>query len=339
MSSRDWKEAWRRAAAIAVLTAGVAAVGPAARAQTADLPPPSTDRTDDPPPVALFSRRVLHQPPAIDASLPSVQAFVAWASASVPDEREDARAAIRRAARNPVLSRTTAVHLCRLVERSLKTDHTLALVQLAILGELRNDGPGAHCLGQVAWAPVPTEGTFDEERGDLLEAESLETLQAKAIDGLAYLRSAGGDAEVLRAVAFHPSRIVRAEAIDAYLWNHGDSEAAKARLRALTREHGEEVFVDRIRREDGEGAATFDPKLEAFLRAHPELEPAEDQEGGANPPKEERGGSSTPPPVDGFVFGPTCGATAPACNGTCDAGRTCVADPDAGCICAPSAPR
>jgi hypothetical protein len=296
-------------------------------------PPPITTQEDDLLPVALFDQRTLHAPPPLDASMVSVKAFVAWASASVPAEREDARRALAQAASKPGVSNAVAAHLCHLSRQALKSDHTLALVVLALLGELRNTGPGFRCLVDIAWTALPTEGTFNEELGGLIEVESLATVEAKAIDGVAYVRTAAGDAEVMRAIASHPSRIVRAEAIDAYLWNHGDTPQAKDRIRALTRDHGEEVFLDRIRREDGEGAATFDEKLRAFVAAHPELMPAEDETGGANPPKDEQPGTTVPPPIAGFVFGPTCGFTAPACNGTCGQGLSCVTERDAGCVC------
>lgn len=318
--------------ATAAIAALAASAGAPALAQTQDPPPPKAWQKDSLPPVAMFEQRDLHHPPPLKGSRRSVKAFVAWAGKSVPSEREDARAAIARAG-NSSVSNPVARHLCEFAHGAMGTDHTLALLHLAILGELKNPTVGLGCLRDILWTPLPTEGTPDVELGDFIEVESLATVQAKAVDGLAYLRSPAGDAEVLKAIESHPSRIVRAEAIDAYLWNHGDSPDAKARLLPLTKGHGEEIFLDRVRKEDGEGAATLDPKLEAFLRAHPELRPTEDQQGGANPPKNEKPDVIPAPPLTGFAFDPTCGATAPACNGTCPEGRRCVANDVAACTC------
>jgi hypothetical protein len=319
-------------AAAAAIAALAASAGAPALAQTSDPPPPRAWQKDALPPVEMFARRDLHHPPLLDGSRASVKAFVAWAGMSAPSEREDARAAIARAG-NSADSDSVARYLCRFAHGALGTDHTLALLDLAILGELKNPTVGLGCLRDILWTPLPTEGTPDPELGGFIEVESLATVQAKAVDGLAYLRSAAGDAEVFKAIQSHPSRIVRAEAIDAYLWNHGDSSEAKARLLPLTKEHGEEIFLDRVRKEDGEGAETFDPKLEAFLRLHPELRPVEDQQGGANPPKNETPGVTPPPPLAGFAFDPTCGSTAPLCNGTCPEGRRCVVNAVAACTC------
>ena len=122
-------------------------------------------------------------------------------------------------------------------------------------------------------------------------------LQAKAIDGLAYLRNPEADNEVLRAAGKHPSRIVRAEAIDAYLWNHQDSAEAKATLARYVRPD-EKVFLDRVRRGDGEGAEQFNPKLAQFLKAHPELAPPKPEIAKSKPKRTEDTKATNPPQLD-----------------------------------------
>ena len=98
-----------------------------------------------------------------------------------------------------------------------------------------------------------------------------QTLQAKAIDGLAYLKSDSGDKMVFEAIAKHPSRIVRAEAIAAYLWNHDGSDRAKEALKPYV--HKEElIFLDRVTRVEGEKKESFNRKLEAYLKTHPEMQ-------------------------------------------------------------------
>lgn len=177
--------------------------------------------------------------------------------------------------------------------RAQASDHSRALIALAILGEMRSTHAQEH-LVRFAWQPLPTTGT--EVEGDLIERTQLAMLQAKAVNGLAYLRSTGGDAEVLRAVSDHPSVVVRAEAISSYLWNHGGSPAARAELLGRVRP-GEEVLLDRIRREPGESAQSFDPKVASFLKLHPELVPPPPvRMAGSNPKKPPRAVDPGPPP-------------------------------------------
>jgi hypothetical protein len=81
----------------------------------------------------------------------------------------------------------------------------------------------------------------------------------------------GNDA-LLALMREHPSRIVRAEAISAYLWNRKDSAEAKAALAGVVRPD-EKIFLERVRHVSGEPAATFNAKLAEFVRRHPELRP------------------------------------------------------------------
>jgi len=153
--------------------------------------------------------------------------------------------------------------------RAQSLDHSRALIVLSILGEMQSPQAEGH-LARFAWQSLPTTGTIVE--GDVAEATQLAMLEAKAVDGLAYLGTATADAEVLRAVSDHPSLTVRAEAISAYLWNHNDSAAARAELLKHVKK-GEEIYVDRVRRGPGVQASSFNPKLAAFLNQHPEAVP------------------------------------------------------------------
>ena len=180
-------------------------------------------------------------------------------------EKEIARKVIRGGSQNVEIANA----LCAEIFAKLASDHSRVLIALSVLGEMQSPQSEV-CLPQLVQLPLPTTGTVVE--GEILEQTALATLQAKAIEALAYRKTANADNEVLRAVAQHPSRVVRAAAINAYLWNHGDSPEAKRALSRYVRK-GEEIFLDRIRREPGEKAASFNRKLKAFLAAHPELRP------------------------------------------------------------------
>jgi len=230
---------------------------------------PATRQPAGPAPHEIQARRKLHQPPRLvgsgEEARRATAAFVGWAAFSTVGEREDARQAIVAARDNEDI----LAALCVEAFAAQKKDHSRALIVLSILGEMRSS-TGEECLKRFMRLPWPQEGRMVD--GEIIEQTSLGTLQAKAIDGLAYLHNESGDAEVLRAVASHPSRIVRAEAISAYLWNHQNSAESRAALARSVR-RGEEIFLDRVRREPGENKESFNRRLKAYLAAHPELVP------------------------------------------------------------------
>jgi hypothetical protein len=233
--------------------------------------PPTAKEPGGPPPSSLYAKRKQHAPPPLygsgETARQSTRAFIEWAGSSTVDEREDGRRVIAGAQNNDDVVRVLYDELIGAQNK----DHSRALLVLAILGEMRN-AQGEGLLRDFVRLPLPEKGT--EVAGEIIEQTSLAVLQAKAIDGIAYQHSASGDKEVLRVIAEHPSRIVRAEAIEAYLWNHGDTAEARAAAASYVRK-GEEIFLYRVRREEGEGAETFNRKLQAYLEAHPEVVPPE----------------------------------------------------------------
>lgn len=233
-------------------------------AQRAVTEPPGSKQVAGPAPGEILARRPPRPPPAL-ASPADVSAFIAWAGASTTGEQEDARRAIAAAGTNAGVVQA----LIEEIEKAQPTDHSRALLGLAILGEMRS--PLAEpFLRDFANRPLPTSGTVVD--GEILEQTAQAMLQAKAVAGLAYLRQPSSDQEVLRIVTQHPSRIVRAEAISAYLWNHGDSQEARRLVSQHVRPE-ERIFVDRPRRVHGEDAAAFNRKLAEYLKAHPEIVP------------------------------------------------------------------
>jgi hypothetical protein len=217
-----------------------------------------------PAPSQLLSGRELHHPPPLAAAA-DVPRFVDWACFSTIDEREDARKAITSAAHNTqVLSA-----LFDEVEKAALTDHPRALIALGIIGEMRNPR-GARWLAEFARRPLPERGTVIE--GEIIEQTSLAMLEGKAVDGLAYMRTPEWDRRVLELARDHPSRVVRAEAINAFLWNHNDGEDAKKKLRRVVRRE-DALFIDRLRHVKGEDAAVFNRRLAEYLKVHPEANP------------------------------------------------------------------
>lgn len=237
--------------------------GPAAQGPQAKEPaglPPST----------ILAGHTLHNPPALtakgDEPSRAVAAFIDWAGASLPEEHEDGRKALAAARENQDVVKAFTDEIIK----AQRSDHSRALLALSLLGEMRSSA-SEEFFREFVNQPFPEVGTRTEE-GEIVEQTALATLQAKAIDGLAYLHSARADEEVLSQVQRHPSIVVRSEAIGAYLWNQQDKEAGRRALLQYVRK-GEERYLDQITREEGERAASFNPKLEAYLKAHPEVVP------------------------------------------------------------------
>jgi hypothetical protein len=227
--------------------------------------PPKTDLPAGPAPSQILQAKALVKPPLL-TSLADVPKFVEWAANSGVDDTEQVRNMLAAIRGNDGIAQA----LCDLASKSQLVDHSQALVVLALLGEMKNLSSGGPCLTKFIAQPLPTKGTVID--GEIIEQTALASLQAKAVDGLAFLGTQDAQDEVLRLAGAHPSRIVRAEAIAAYLWNNENSAEARAKLLEKVKPE-EKIFLDRVTRVQGEKADTFNPKLEAFVKAHPELQP------------------------------------------------------------------
>lgn len=230
----------------------------------------------------LVDRAAKHESPILNLNDPgrTAQDLIAWASASTGKEHEEVRKAIQEVGHDGEVVDA----LCKEAFAAQPKDHSRTLIALALIGETKTE-TGERCLAEFVRLPFPASG--HDVEGEILEQTALATLQAKAADGLAYRMTASGDAEVRRLIREHPSRIVRAEAISAYLWNRGDSAEAKEELAGVVRPD-EKIFLDRVRRVSGDTAATFNAKLGEFLQLHPELRPPQPERatdsGGASIP-------------------------------------------------------
>ncbi len=231
---------------------------------------PGSKQPSGPSPSRVLETRTLHNAPQLggtgDAARKSVQAFIDWAGKSTGREHDDVTKALAAARSNKEVS--TA--FCEQAFAAQKSDHSRALLTLSLLGELRNE-ESELCLRRFVNLPLPKAIARTKEDSNP-QATALALLQAKAVEGLAYLHNKTGDEEVLRQVQKNPSLIVRAAAINAYLYNHGDSAEARKTLSGYVRK-GEEIYLDRIRKEKGENKASFNRKLATYLRAHSEVKP------------------------------------------------------------------
>jgi hypothetical protein len=249
-----------------VMMLGVIAVAllPGCKRAKAPTDAPGTKAAGGPRPSEILKGYKKHSPPALTSD-EDVTHFLDWAGASHVDEREDARKAIAAAGNN----KAVVEGLIKEVERVKTLDHTRALLALALLGETRSPEAQAFFV-EFAQRPLPTEGPVIE--GEIIEQTRAAQLQAKAVDGLAYANNESSNKVVMEIIANHPSKIVRAEAINAYLWNHEDSDDARKLLSQYVR-RDELILIDRVRRTTGENAESFNRKLDQFLKQHPDVVP------------------------------------------------------------------
>jgi len=103
------------------------------------------------------------------------------------------------------------------------------LVVIGVLGEMRRPDSVSR-LSEVVWAPLPPGGSIAE---GLVARDFEEMIQAKAVQGLAYLATPAADRAVLEVISNHEALHVRVSAIDAYMWNRGDSRMAADQLYQL----------------------------------------------------------------------------------------------------------
>lgn len=264
-------------ARVAIVTLAVAlAVWQPARATEQPPEQGGTEQSTDAPgtPPDVFVKQRSQSAPALtgagEVAQKNALAFIEWATASTMEQSQGVQTALAAARENQDIAKT----FCTEALQAQQNDHSRALVVLGLLGEMRS-AFGEECLIKFMAQPLPERGTVVD--GEIIEQTALATLQAKAIDGLAFLGTESANRTVLEAIAKHPSRIVRAEAIAAYLWNHKDAARARAILKRYVRDD-EEIFLDRLVREAGEPAESFNAKLAAFLKAHPKLQPPAPEE-------------------------------------------------------------
>jgi hypothetical protein len=234
---------------------------------TGDRPPggPGSEPVSpEPPPVGSLEVNVEEGPP-LEAD--TLEEFLAWAAAVPVGAVESIKGNIA-AARDrddDALVEALSTELWRLPV----DDVPRHMVLLATIGELR-DPRLRELLSDFVWySPLVHERLQERPDGCSFEARPDEMLQARAAEMLSYLTTDESDRDTLRVALEHPSMSVRAAAIDAHLYNHGDDEDEIERLRSTVRsEDAPLVGVPRFTR-DGD-PEEFERAVEDYYRRNPE---------------------------------------------------------------------
>jgi hypothetical protein len=140
-------------------------------------------------------------------------------------------------------------------------------VAVAILGELRNP-EAVPALQTIVDAPLPP---VEISHHPLTDRAIAAAIASRAVEAIAYIGTEDALAYVLDRAANHPARVVRLKAIDAYLFNHGDSSAARDALLATVRAQ-EQRYVGLARKgtvQDSTTRQQFEAQVETYYQANP----------------------------------------------------------------------
>jgi hypothetical protein len=201
----------------------------------------------------------------------TVTDFVAWA-ATVPYERvEDVRREIAEHCDDAVVEQ-----LGQELPHAPQLDSAHLDVILAILGESRSEA-AIEPLRRFVWNTELFEKPADilpivGQDGVIacrLGLSSGDPFRARAVEMLCYLNSSAAHEATLAVIREHPEPAVRHAAIDAYLYNHGDSTEAEDQVRRQVSPEDLD-WVGIPRRTPQMDGKEFDERLAAL---HAEAEP------------------------------------------------------------------
>jgi hypothetical protein len=220
----------------------------------------------------LFESPTLPLPPPKELTADTIDEFVQWVAAVPNSDPQRIRDAVAKARGND------AVHLA-LIGRLFSlpvVDFGVHQLLLSILGELRRPDSAEHLIRFVNLPGDQVIPLPPRQQGGGLCTSYLDYcagLQARAVEMLAYLGTSPAHEAVLHAASAHPSRVVRLAALDAYLFNHQDSEEAAEQARAAARPE-EAMFVGLPRRTSDSDPAEFEARVADFYKRYPsELPP------------------------------------------------------------------
>ena len=220
----------------------------------------------------------------VGLSAETVDEFLAFASRAGSEDRERLRELIFAAREDHAV----VDRLFERLDRDRQADVGAALLTLSVIGELRR-ADALDRLERLVWEELSE--AEEVGHGALSRHDLLEMLQSKAAEGIAYLATDEADEVIFRVIRHHPSPAVRSAAVDAFLFNHGDSDEARARLQEVVL-LGDAAFADRVRHTRSMDRDEFNAGLARFYAVHPEevapepgRPPARREEGPTAPPK------------------------------------------------------
>lgn len=210
-------------------------------------------------------------PPVERLRLDSVEEFLHWVAAVPVSQSQLIRDQVALAAADEAI-------VDALVEKLFQFpiwDFGRHLLLLSVLGEMRHSRaiePLIRFLKLSTETMLPTQPaemqdvTGKERDATLLDGST--ALQARAVEMLAFLGTPRALQETLKIAADHPSLSVRIAAIDAYLFNHGDSSESIERIQEGIHDC-DRKYVGLPRRTRDMNVDEFDAQVLAFYERYP----------------------------------------------------------------------
>ncbi|WP_319451239.1 MULTISPECIES: hypothetical protein [unclassified Mycobacterium] len=217
----------------------------------------------------------------------ALENYLAWAATVPHTETSIICETIARGKNDQALTDT----LLQALERVPVVDVGRHLMLLATIGELR-DARAVERLEAFAWSTEPlvhrAEEELDGDNSSRLDPRG--ALQARAAEMLSFHGTEEADAATLRLAAEHPDRAVRIAAIDAHLYNHGDSPEATQQLLEIVQPQ-DRKFVGLPRFLRDMQSDEFDQRVSAFYEQNPDERPPQPSRAPGHPT-----GEPPPPP-------------------------------------------
>jgi hypothetical protein len=203
----------------------------------------------------------------------TVDKFVDWVSTMPSSQVSDVKEQIALVKSDPKVVDAVAGKLSFLNLGS----YGRQLIYLSILGEMKNE----RALGPLRDYLNSRECPVFEERAAIRPVSSAPKtsifdacagLKAAAVNMIAYINSPAAKLVALKAISDHASRTVRLSAMNAYLYNNGDSAEAIATARRHAKPE-EAKFVGLPRLSSDTDPKDFAARLARFYTEHPEERP------------------------------------------------------------------
>jgi hypothetical protein len=253
--------------ALALVAAGVAGYLLGSRRQRSNIVP-KTPLTSRPPP---FDTAMIQRAPPAQLDAHSIDAFVRWVAATPVSNAQAVRDAVAAARTDDEAARALIASFLDLPVRDIGRHQLL----VSIIGEMRRP---EFAEPLVRFIELPSDSIVRDVSADLMggayisHLDAAALLKARAVEMLAYLRTAEALQAVLTFASNHDSRAVRLAALDAYTYNHEDSPDAIDRARAAARpDETKLVGLPRLTRDSD--PTRFAARIAAFYEQYPEERP------------------------------------------------------------------
>jgi hypothetical protein len=149
-------------------------------------------------------------------------------------------------------------------------DHGRHLMILSTIGEMRRSR-AINPLKQFIWYDKDMFTATGSASGTGIQTSYFyptRALQSRAVEMLAYIGGEEALAATREVAAKHPGREVRIAAMNAYLFNQGDSEAAKAELTQIVPEN-DRKYIGLARRTHDMNLQAFEAQVRAYYEKYP----------------------------------------------------------------------